>query len=102
MSGEAFEPLACVLVESRPHEGPLQPAPLRDQTSCGFGFDPGSGASVAMSVAEAPGITLEGAASWSAKLLVTVREATACLVWSAALVATTTTPAACGKTCGAV
>ena len=56
--------VACVVtVVNVPHETPLHPAPERDHVTAVFGFDPGTGVSVATTVAVAPAAMLIGAVS---------------------------------------
>jgi hypothetical protein len=96
-------PVDCVVTtESVPHEAALQPGPDNDQERTVLGFEPGTGVSVATSVAVPPVGTLAGAESCRVKWLVTVTAAEACLDGSATLCAVSITLAFAGRICGAV
>jgi hypothetical protein len=67
-----------------------------------FGFEPGTGVSVATIVAVEPAGTLAGATSCKEKLLVMVIVAEICFEGSATLCAVNVALAGDGKVCGAV
>src|SRR5690348_2228177 len=96
-------PAPCVVTTvSVPQAVPLQPGPESAQESIVLGFEPGTGVSVATTVAELPAGTPCGAAIWRVKLLVMVIAAVACFVESATLCAVIVADAADGRTGGAV
>ena len=80
----------------------MQPAPLRDQPSTVLGLELGRGVSVATIVAPAPALTLDGAESCNAKLLLMATVAETCFEGSATLCAVIVTLAGEGRVPGAM
>ena len=91
-----------VIGVSIPQAAPEHPAPASDHVIAVLGFDPGTGWSIAVTLAELPAVRLGGAETVSVKRLVIVIAALACFEASATLCATTVTLASEGRTCGAV
>ena len=92
----------CVSTVSTPHAAPLQPLPDSDHVTACAGFDPATGVSIAVIVAEPLTGTLAGADICTVKLLVIVIVADAFCEGSATLCAVSVAVAEDGKTCGAV
>jgi hypothetical protein len=102
-SAMAAPPVDCVVTTVKtPHEFPLQPGPLRIHDSAGLGLEPGTGVSVATSVAVPLTGTLDGAESCNEKLLVMATAAETCFEGSATLCAVNVTFAGEGRILGAV
>jgi hypothetical protein len=80
----------------------LHPLPDKLQERTVFGFDPGTGLSVAINVAVEETGTVEGTESCNRKLLVMVIDADTCLELSATLRAVSVTSGDAGKIRGAV
>ena len=85
-----------------PQDVPEHPAPETAQEIAGFGFEFGTGVSVAERPALAPAATDEGPLTVKVKLLVMVIAAVAFFEGSATLVAVIVTVGGDGKVCGAV
>lgn len=99
----AAPPVDCVVTMVKtPHELPLQPGPLSAHDSPGLGFEPGTGVSVATSVAVPLTGTLDGTESCNEKLLVMDTAAETCFEGSATLCAVNVTLAGEGRIRGAV
>ena len=93
----------CVVTTARmPQDAPLQPEPESAQLRAVEGFDPGAGVRVAAITPEAPEARVDGAESWSEKLLVMVIVADARWAGSAMLCAVSVTVVALGRIWGAV
>jgi hypothetical protein len=85
-----------------PQDAPEHPAPETAQEIAGFGFEFGTGVSVAARLAVEPAVTDEGPVTVKVKLLVTVTVAVAFFDGSAALVTVIASVGGAGRFCGAV
>jgi hypothetical protein len=98
-----FPAVDCVVPTLNvPQELPLQPGPLSAQARTVFGFELGTGVSVATIVAVPLTGTLEGAESCNEKLLAMATVAEPCFEGSATLCAVSVTLAGAGRFLGAV
>lgn len=97
-----FAPVDWVVTTVKvPQELPLHPGPLNTQESAALGFEPGTGVSVATSVAVAPAATPDGAVSCREKLLVMATVTEVCFEGSATLCAVSVALPGDGRICGA-
>jgi hypothetical protein len=85
-----------------PQDAPEHPVPETAQEIAGFGFELGTGVSVAARLAVEPAVTDEGPVTVKAKLLVTVTVAVAFFDGSAVLVPVIVSVGGAGRFCGAV
>ena len=99
-AGAVNTPAEVIVPQGLPE--PAQPTPPMVQVICVFGFEPGSGVTVAINCAVAAGFRLAGPLTERVKWLVMTKPAMPVFDESASLVAVTVTVGGVGKIPGAV